>query len=96
MQLSVSCGDHIVLGSFTIILLFSCSKTGRGKKGDGRGIDGSNVKLYLQPPLLELRVAEPELLFLTDLPGGLDTNEWMASHSEFMIDRMHQYSIVRG
>ena len=46
MQLSVSCGDHIVLGSFTIILLFSCSKTGRGKKGDGRGIDGSNVKLY--------------------------------------------------
>ena len=28
------------------------------------------------------RVHDSELNFLTDLPGGLDFNEWLASHSE--------------
>ena len=40
------------------------------------------MKLYLQRPLLELRIPEPDLIFLTDLPGGLDSNEWIALHSE--------------
>ena len=47
---------------------------------DGEG--GAAVKLYLQRPLLELRIPEPDLIFLTDLPGGLDSNEWIALHSE--------------
>lgn len=38
-------------------------------------------KLYLQDPLLELRIPETEINFLTDLPGGLDYNEWLASHT---------------
>ena len=40
-------------------------------------------KLYLQDPLLELRIPETEINFLTDLPGGLDYNEWLASHSKY-------------
>ncbi len=28
---------------------------------------------------------EPDIVFLTDLPGGLDNNEWMASHSQYTI-----------
>ena len=53
----------------------------RGSQGlDGDG--GAAVKLYLQRPLLELRIPEPDLIFLTDLPGGLDSNEWIALHSE--------------
>ena len=53
----------------------------RGSQGlDG---DGGAVKLYLQRPLLELRIPEPDLIFLTDLPGGLDSNEWIALHSEW-------------
>ena len=50
---------------------------------DGEG--GAAVKLYLQRPLLELRIPEPDLIFLTDLPGGLDSNEWIALHSEFRV-----------
>ncbi|QQP38926.1 uncharacterized protein FKW44_019644, partial [Caligus rogercresseyi] len=38
-------------------------------------------KLYLQEPLLERRVPEPDLIFVTDLPKGLDFNEWLASHT---------------
>jgi len=54
----------------------------RGDKGDGSGGDGEEQKLYLQEPLLETRVPpEPDLTFLTDLPGGLDFNEWLASHT---------------
>ena len=39
-------------------------------------------KLYLQDPLLELRISENEINFLTDLPKDLDYNEWLASHSK--------------
>ena len=48
-------------------------------------------KLYLQDPLLELRIPETEINFLTDLPGGLDYNEWLASHSKyiFSIELVH-------
>ncbi len=62
------------------------SPGGGGGPGAGAGgdPDAAGVKLYMQPPLLELRVPEPELVFLTDLPGGLDNNEWMASHSQLL------------
>lgn len=53
------------------------------RKGD-RGecsTDESEQKLYLQSPLLECRIPETDLLFLSDLPGGLDFNEWLASHT---------------
>ncbi len=68
---------------------YAYRKTGRGGGGGSRvrgdRSDGlSEQKLYMQPPLLELRVPEPEIMFLTDLPGGLDHNEWMASHSKHL------------
>ena len=59
----------------------------RGRGGDKgrRSEDGSEGKLYLQPAVLELRVPEPDLVFLTDLPGGLDSKEWIAMHSKRMM-----------
>ncbi len=54
----------------------------RRRPGDHRAGSSDDAKLYLQHPLLEIRVPEPDLIFLTDLPGGLDHNEWIALHSE--------------
>lgn len=60
----------------------------RGSQGlDGEG--GAAVKLYLQRPLLELRIPEPDLIFLTDLPGGLDSNEWIALHTLGFFDHIN-------
>ena len=71
-------------------MIFSKTRR-RGDKGDGTGGDGEEQKLYLQDPLLENRVPpEPDLTFLTDLPGGLDYNEWLASHSK-LKNRQLQY-----
>lgn len=54
----------------------------KGDRGEcGSTEDGSEQKLYLQSPLLECRIPEPDLIFLSDLPGGLDYNEWLASHT---------------
>lgn len=51
------------------------------KRGDKECSGDAEQKLYLQEPLLECRVQDSELNFLTDLPGGLDYNEWLASHT---------------
>lgn len=60
----------------------------RGRLGDRNSEDSGGVqKLYLHENLLELRVPEPELIYLTDLPGGLDVNEWIASHSKLVPTR---------
>lgn len=54
----------------------------KGDRGEcGSTEDGSEQKLYLQSPLLECRIPEPDLIFLSDMPGGLDYNEWLASHT---------------
>jgi len=55
---------------------------GKARKRDRECMGSDNErKLYLQDPLLELRIPETEINFLLDLPGGLDYNEWLASHS---------------
>jgi len=55
---------------------------GKARKRDRECMGSDNErKLYLQDPLLELRIPENEINFLTDLPGGLDYNEWLASHT---------------
>ena len=56
----------------------------KARKRDRECMGSDNErKLYLQDPLLELRIPETEINFLLDLPGGLDYNEWLASHSKF-------------
>ena len=50
--------------------------------------------MHLQRPLLELRIPENDLIFLTDLPGGLDSNEWIALHSEFMGQQVQDISMA--
>ena len=55
----------------------------KARKRDRECMGNENErKLYLQDPLLELRIPENEINFLTDLPGGLEFNEWIASHSK--------------
>lgn len=55
---------------------------GKARKRDRECMGSDNErKLYLQDPLLELRIPETEINFLLDLPGGLDYNEWLASHT---------------
>lgn len=56
--------------------------------------DEGEQKLYLQEPLLECRIPEPDLIFLSDLPGGLDYNEWLASHSKFCNEIVRLLSLV--
>lgn len=38
-------------------------------------------KLYLQEPCLERKVHEDDLLSITEVPSGLDANEWHALHT---------------
>jgi len=55
---------------------------GKARKRDRECMGSDNErKLYLQDPLLDLRIPQNEINFLTDLPGGLDYNEWLASHT---------------
>ena len=61
----------------------------KARKRD-REVNETERKLYLQDPLLELRIPENEINFLTDLPGGLDYNEWLASHSEYREIIVHK------
>jgi len=53
----------------------------KGDRGECATGEEGEQKLYLQSPLLECRIPEPDLIFLSDLPGGLDYNEWLASHT---------------
>lgn len=41
----------------------------------------SETKLYLQEPCLERKIQEDELLSITEVPEGLDPNEWLALHT---------------
>ena len=61
-------------------LIKFCSKA-RKRDRDAMGSENER-KLYLQDPLLNLKISENEIHFLTDLPNDLDYNEWMASHSK--------------
>eukprot|EP00093_Oithona_nana_P007943 07943.XXX_60862_61274_1 [CDS] Oithona nana genome sequencing. len=55
---------------------------GKARKRDRDAMGSENErKLYLQEPLLDLKISENEIHFLTDLPNDLDYNEWMASHT---------------
>jgi len=53
--------------------------------GKARRRDRENAseesKLYLQEPCLERKVQEDDLLSITEVPSGLDANEWHALHT---------------
>jgi len=65
--------------------------TGLGAGGGGSAFSqvtagsayDADHKLYLEETVLERKVPEADLRQLTDLPPGLDLNEWLASHSKF-------------
>lgn len=51
----------------------------RGRKDRDNACD--ETKLYLQEPCLERKIPETELLSITEVPEGLDVNEWLALHT---------------
>jgi len=51
----------------------------RGKRD--REYASETSKLYLQEPCLERKIQEDELLSITEVPDGLDSNEWLALHT---------------
>jgi len=53
---------------------------GKTRRKD-RGENASESKLYLQEPCLERKVHEDDLLSITEVPSGLDANEWHALHT---------------
>ena len=44
---------------------------------------------FVQEPCLERKVQEDDLLSITEVPSGLDANEWHALHSEFGFISIH-------
>lgn len=51
----------------------------RGRRD--REYASETTKLYLQEPCLERKIQEDELLSITEVPDGLDANEWLALHT---------------
>jgi len=51
----------------------------RGRKD--RDYANESSKLYLQEPCLERKIQEDELMSITEVPEGLDPNEWLALHT---------------
>jgi len=51
----------------------------RGRKD--RENASEETKLYLQEPCLERKIQEEDLLSITEVPSGLDPNEWHALHT---------------
>jgi len=51
----------------------------RGRKD--RDYANETSKLYLQEPCLERKIQEDELMSITEVPEGLDPNEWLALHT---------------
>jgi len=52
----------------------------RGRKDRGENVQEES-KLYLQEPCLEIQIQENDLLSITEVPNGLDSNEWLALHT---------------
>ena len=53
---------------------------------------------FPQEPCLERKIQEDELLSITEVPEGLDPNEWLALHSEsffIRVARLDLSSILR-
>ena len=57
----------------------------RRKEKDGDQ-NSNDTKLYLEESVLERKLTDANLNTIVELPAGLDYNEWLASHSEYLID----------
>jgi len=54
-------------------------KTRGARKDRDNGCD--ETKLYLQEPCLERKIPETELNYITEIPEGLESREWLALHT---------------
>lgn len=68
-----------------ILFVLFCRKA---RRKDREGADNANAgdsKLYLESAVLENKLPELDMRLMVDLPPGLDYNEWLASHSKFLL-----------
>ncbi|XP_066146753.1 MOB kinase activator-like 2 [Euwallacea fornicatus] len=61
----------------------------RRKEKEGAESSSNDTKLYLESKVLERKLPEMDMKILVDLPGGLDYNEWLASHTMALFDHVN-------
>jgi hypothetical protein len=66
-----------------MVVYVSCCRKARRKEREGE--PAGDPKLYLQEALLERKLPDVDMRQLVDLPHGLDYNEWLASHSQYLL-----------
>lgn len=66
-------------------LYFCCRKARRKDREGSDTPTQSDSKLYLESTVLERKFPDIDFKLLVDLPGGLDYNEWLASHSKLEV-----------
>lgn len=70
---------------FMICFSLFIHRKARRKDKESSSISSEEPKLYLEEAVLERKLPEIDLRVLVDLPAGLDYNEWLASHSMFLL-----------
>lgn len=69
--------------STTAALSSTCRKARRKDRDGDQTVP--DTKPYLDENVLERKLPDADLRTIVDLPPGLDYNEWLASHSEYMF-----------
>lgn len=84
-MLNPDCGFKLVF-----LLLSSWQSSSIHRKARRKDRDGDqtvpDTKPYLDENVLERKLPDADLRTIVDLPPGLDYNEWLASHSEYLFD----------
>lgn len=73
--------DHLCLMRY---VFFDVLRKARRKDKEASA-PGEDPKLYLEEAVLERKHGDLDLRTLVELPAGLDYNEWLASHSEYLV-----------
>jgi len=72
--------DHLCLMRYVFLNVFRKAR----RKDKEASAPGEDPKLYLEEAVLERKHGDLDLRTLVELPAGLDYNEWLASHSEYL------------
>lgn len=73
--------DHLCLMRYVFLGVLRKAR----RKDKEASAPGEDPKLYLEEAVLERKHGDLDLRTLVELPAGLDYNEWLASHSEYLV-----------
>ena len=77
------CGENRLTWSFRCVCV--CRKGRRKDKDSPTPPISDEQKQYLEESCLRQRVIDADFVKLVQLPPSLDCNEWLATHSEYMV-----------